>query len=179
MTPAPRLGHLGYQRLRQNTSHFPTYRPLKLDGPPCPTSPARPQEATSQGPATVDSQLPIQHTPNSSQNPASPGAPPGPDLIAPLQSITAMTLDMEQAAPPEPTAAAGAAAAMVISIGGSMREQQQQQRRPPDVGAFEGWGMDPLAAQGLTGAELKQHYARQLMLPEWLTDVPPDLAADW
>lgn len=29
------------------------------------------------------------------------------------------------------------------------------------------------------GARLRQHYAAQLMQPEWLVDVPPDLATDW
>ncbi|KAI8470226.1 MAG: hypothetical protein J3K34DRAFT_521574 [Monoraphidium minutum] len=41
------------------------------------------------------------------------------------------------------------------------------------------WGAGVDSAAGLAGAELRAHYARQLMLPEWLTDVPPDLADSW
>ena len=37
----------------------------------------------------------------------------------------------------------------------------------------------PADAAGLAGAELRRHYARQLMQPEWLTDVPPDLGSAW
>lgn len=29
------------------------------------------------------------------------------------------------------------------------------------------------------GSGLRQHYAAQLMQPEWLVDVPPDLGTEW
>ncbi|GBF92905.1 hypothetical protein Rsub_05741 [Raphidocelis subcapitata] len=47
------------------------------------------------------------------------------------------------------------------------------------AGGRGGFGVGPADAGGLSGAELRHHYARQLMQPEWLTDVPPDLGSAW
>lgn len=40
-----------------------------------------------------------------------------------------------------------------------------------------GSGRSPGGRQG--GSGLRQYYASQLMLPEWLVDVPPDLGTEW
>ncbi len=42
-----------------------------------------------------------------------------------------------------------------------------------------GGGGADVDSGGLSGSELRAHYARQLMQPEWLTDVPPDLGSAW
>eukprot|EP00877_Chromochloris_zofingiensis_P001552 jgi/Chrzof1/11398/Cz05g35080.t1 len=34
-------------------------------------------------------------------------------------------------------------------------------------------------ADGLSGAALRQYFQGQLMQPEWMTDVPPDLGEQW
>jgi len=48
-----------------------------------------------------------------------------------------------------------------------------------DGAAAGGWELGTDAAVGLSGADLRQHYAHQLMQPEWLTDLPPDLGTNW
>lgn len=46
-----------------------------------------------------------------------------------------------------------------------------------DVESGCAWGPHP--TEPLSGADLRRHYAQQLMLPEWLTDIPPDLGTEW
>lgn len=55
-------------------------------------------------------------------------------------------------------------------------------------GSASGGGADSAGGGGawdfggggrLGGAELRAHYARLMMQPEWMTDVPPDLAENW
>lgn len=36
-----------------------------------------------------------------------------------------------------------------------------------------------LRSPGGSGAALRQYYSQQLMQPEWLVDVPPDLGSEW
>ncbi|PSC69269.1 snurportin-1 [Micractinium conductrix] len=63
---------------------------------------------------------------------------------------------------PSSSAAAEAAAADVAMHGGGGRRRSAGGGRSPGG-----------------GARMRQHYAQQLMQPEWLVDVPPDLATDW
>ena len=40
-------------------------------------------------------------------------------------------------------------------------------------------GRGPWAPDGLQGQQLRKYFAGQLMQPEWMSDIPPDLATDW
>lgn len=57
---------------------------------------------------------------------------------------------------------------------GGHRAQRAQQQ--PDPSLLSSDSSDP-GRHG--GAALRAFFARQLMMPEWLTDVPPDLATTW
>jgi hypothetical protein len=41
------------------------------------------------------------------------------------------------------------------------------------------YGLDGIDSSRLSGAALRSYFAQQLMVPEWLTDIPPDLATNW
>jgi hypothetical protein len=41
------------------------------------------------------------------------------------------------------------------------------------------YGLDGVDSSRLSGAALRDYFAQQLMVPEWLTDTPPDLATNW
>lgn len=41
------------------------------------------------------------------------------------------------------------------------------------------FGMDGVNTRELSGSALKSYYAKQLMQPEWMSDIPPDLAPNW
>lgn len=40
-------------------------------------------------------------------------------------------------------------------------------------------GAANLRSPGGGGAALRQYYSQQLMQPEWLVDLPPDLGSEW
>lgn len=41
------------------------------------------------------------------------------------------------------------------------------------------YGMDGIDPKVLSGNTLKAYFARQLMQPEWMSDIPPDLSSNW
>jgi hypothetical protein len=53
---------------------------------------------------------------------------------------------------------------------------EQQQQLPEHAWLF---GMDGVDPHGLSGSTLRAYFARQLMQPEWMTDIPADLASSW
>ncbi|KAF8073242.1 hypothetical protein HT031_000903 [Scenedesmus sp. PABB004] len=53
---------------------------------------------------------------------------------------------------------------------------QQHAQLPADTALY---GTDAVDLTRLSGAGVKAYFARQLMQPEWLSDVPPDLATSW
>lgn len=55
-----------------------------------------------------------------------------------------------------------------MSAGGTARE-----RRSSNGSAVS------LRSPGGSGAALRQYYSQQLMQPEWLVDVPPNLGSEW
>ena len=63
------------------------------------------------------------------------------------------------------------------STGDALSEAASQQHAPPaspPTAAANGQRRPPGA-----GKALRQYYAEQLMLPEWLNEVPPDLGVEW
>jgi hypothetical protein len=40
-------------------------------------------------------------------------------------------------------------------------------------------GRGPWAPEGLQGQQLRKYFADQLMQPEWMSDIPPDLGTSW
>ncbi|KAF6255865.1 hypothetical protein COO60DRAFT_168485 [Scenedesmus sp. NREL 46B-D3] len=56
------------------------------------------------------------------------------------------------------------------------QQQQQQQQLPQDTQLY---GMDGIDPSQLCGSMLKTYFARQLMQPEWISDIPHDLASSW
>jgi hypothetical protein len=56
------------------------------------------------------------------------------------------------------------------------QQQQQQQQLPQDTQLFGMDGMNPLQ---LGGSTMKAYFARQLMQPEWMSDIPHDLGSSW
>jgi hypothetical protein len=41
------------------------------------------------------------------------------------------------------------------------------------------YGLDGVNSSRLSGAALRSYFAQQLMVPDWLTDIPPDLPTNW
>lgn len=41
------------------------------------------------------------------------------------------------------------------------------------------YGMGGVDTSRMSGAALRSYFAKQLMAPEWLTDIPTDLARNW
>lgn len=71
-----------------------------------------------------------------------------------------------------------------------MREDQQmQQMRDATASASSSskqlpaetqlYGMDGINPKTLSGNTLKAYFARQLMQPEWMSDIPLDLSSNW
>lgn len=56
--------------------------------------------------------------------------------------------------------------------------QQQSSDTMPCVYGIDA-GSSGSSSSGLSGAALRNYFAQQLMSPEWMTDIPPDLAANW
>jgi hypothetical protein len=56
------------------------------------------------------------------------------------------------------------------------RQHQQQQQLLQDTQLF---GMDGVDPSQLCGSTMKTYFARQLMQPEWMSDIPHDLASSW
>lgn len=55
-------------------------------------------------------------------------------------------------------------------------QQQQQQELPQDTQLY---GMDGVNPLQLGGSMMKAYFARQLMQPEWMSDIPQDLGSSW
>jgi snurportin-1 len=64
-----------------------------------------------------------------------------------------------------------AAAAAAGEAGGSPSQQQQEQQQL--------YGLDGIDSSSMSGAALRAYFAHQLMVPEWMTDIPPDLPSSW
>jgi hypothetical protein len=56
------------------------------------------------------------------------------------------------------------------------QQHHQQQQLPQDTQLF---GMDGVDTSQLCGSTMKAYFARQLMQPEWMGDIPHDLASSW
>ncbi|WIA09803.1 hypothetical protein OEZ85_009178 [Tetradesmus obliquus] len=56
------------------------------------------------------------------------------------------------------------------------QQQQQQQELPQDTQLY---GMDGVNPLQLGGSMMKAYFARQLMQPEWMSDIPQDLGSSW
>jgi hypothetical protein len=41
------------------------------------------------------------------------------------------------------------------------------------------YGLDGIDRSRLSGAALRSYFSQQLMVPEWLTDIPGDLPTHW
>lgn len=62
------------------------------------------------------------------------------------------------------------------SSSGAAAARRPRQAVPEGARLFGADGVDPRC---LSGAALRRYFARQLMTPEWLTDVPADLGSSW
>lgn len=74
-------------------------------------------------------------------------------------------------------------ASSVISLGPVTEvepELEQEQEMSDASGQSAGrTELDPVRAASLRGPEARRWFATQLMLPEWMVDVPPLLDSDW
>ncbi|KAJ4798299.1 Snurportin-1 [Rhynchospora pubera] len=74
-------------------------------------------------------------------------------------------------------------ASSVLSLGpepATEPEVEPEQEMSEASGQLAGRSdFDPVRAARLRGPEVRKWFARQLMLPEWMVDVPPSLDRDW
>lgn len=71
------------------------------------------------------------------------------------------------------TAAHAAADATLASMAEDTPDHEQQQQQQ------QLFGLDGVDSSQLGGTEQRSYFAQQLMAPEWMTDIPPDLADSW
>lgn len=74
-------------------------------------------------------------------------------------------------------------ASSVLSLGSEpeMEPELQEEQEMSDA-SEQSTGrtdLDPVRAASLRGPEVRRWFAKQLMLPEWMVDVPPLLDRDW
>ncbi|KAL4439876.1 hypothetical protein ABPG75_002877 [Micractinium tetrahymenae] len=88
-----------------------------------------------------------------------------------VQQPAAQQQDVELADSAAGTPSSAAPASPEIDMGGSAGAGR---RRRSSSGSATS-----LRSPGGSGAALRQYYSQQLMQPEWLVDVPPDLGSEW
>jgi snurportin-1 len=76
-------------------------------------------------------------------------------------------------------------ASSVLSLGSEhepeMETESEQEQEMSDASDHSAGrtDLDPVRAASLRGPEVRRWFAKQLMLPEWMVDVPPLLDRDW